>query len=136
MSKVTHAHESLETLKSELREMEKNFCDAAYHDGAIGWARYFSETGVMLSASSNPISGPEAIEAEMRDAFATKDFKLVWRPLHIDVSPDGTLGYTYGTYLRTWTDTSGNPVEATGKYMTVWKRQEDGRWLIEADIGN
>lgn len=136
MSKANNEHKSVETLKGELREMEKRFCEAAHNDGASGWAKFFAETGVMLSSSSSPISGPEAIEAEMRDAFATKDFKLIWRPLHIDVSADGSLGYTYGTYNRSWTDSNGHLTEATGKYMTVWKRQPDGQWLIEADIGN
>lgn len=136
MSKSNESLKSIESLKDELREMEKSFCEAAYHEGASGWARFFSENGVMLSPASSPISGPEAIEVKMRDAFAIKDFKLIWRPLHIDVSPDGILGYTYGTYTRSYTAKDGTFTEETGKYMTVWKRHENGHWLIEADIGN
>lgn len=127
---------TIDNLKNELLEMEKVFCESASKDGAKGWAKFFSERGVMLSATSSPITGPEAIETYMKGAFALREFKIIWRPLHIDVSEDGQLGYTYGTYNRSYISQEGTLVEEMGKYMTVWKRQPDGQWLIEADIGN
>lgn len=136
MNKHNTSNQSIEVLKNELREMEKLFCETTSHEGAKGWSKFFSDNGVMLSANSSPITGPEAIEAYMKEAFFLKEFKIIWRPLHIDVSPDGVLGYTYGTYTRSYLNKENELVEEMGKYMTVWKRHEDGQWLIEADIGN
>lgn len=127
---------AIETLKSELREMERIFCETAGRDGASGWAKFFAPDGAMVPSQGDPITGPEAIEAAMTNSFALKNFKLLWQPMSIDVSPDGQLGYTYGQYQRSYMDESGQSVESTGKYMTVWKRQPDGQWRISVDIGN
>lgn len=121
----------------DLIALEKQFCDAANNEGAAGWARFFAPHGAMVGSLANPpIVGPDAIESAMKAFFDTPGNKLVWTPMHEDLSSDGTLGYTYGIYQRTMVDEDGQKTEATGKYMTVWKRQENGQWLIEADIGN
>jgi len=52
------------------------------------------------------------------------------------VSDDGTFGYTYGNYERTYLDENGEMVEEKGMYKTIWKRQSNGEWRIAADIGN
>lgn len=121
----------------DLIALEKAFCDAAKSEGAAGWARYFAPNGAMVGGLSNPpIVGPEAIEAAMKAFFDTPGNSLIWSPMHAEHSEDGTLGYTYGIYNRTVVEADGQKTEATGKYMTIWKRQDDGQWLIVADIGN
>jgi len=119
-----------------LIEMEHSFCNAASEEGAIGWARYFSESGVMLNKSGNPIKGAKTIENAIRPLFSLAELSFTWEPMTADVSDDGTLGYTYGVYNRTYLDEKGEKVEEKGMYMTIWKRQSDGNWLIAADVGN
>lgn len=121
----------------DLIALEEAFCEAAKKEGASGWAKFFAPHGVMVGSLSNPpIVGPEAIEAAMEAFFDIPGNTLIWTPMHSDLSADGTLGYTYGIYQRTMVDEQGQKTEATGKYMTIWKLQENGQWLIEADIGN
>ena len=46
------------------------------------------------------------------------------------------LGYTIGTYHMQLPDGDGSVVEIDGKYLSVWKRQPDGRWKIAVDMFN
>ena len=53
---------------------------------------------------------------------------LEWSPDFIDVSPDGSLGYTYGRFTYSRTGEDGESKSSTGIFHTVWKRQPDGSW--------
>ena len=45
--------------------------------------------------------------------------------------------YTQGTYSMTMSDPkSGKPVTDNGKYLTVFKKQADGKWKAVADMIN
>lgn len=136
MEKEIINSKSLKELREELIERERLFCKSAKLEGAPGWAKFFSKAGVMIPSKNAPIEGPAAIEAAMQPLFQSPNIKFTWEPLAADVSEDGSLGYTYGTYERSFTDKSGTNIFETGKYMTIWKRQPDGEWQISADIGN
>jgi ketosteroid isomerase-like protein len=48
----------------------------------------------------------------------------------------GNIAYDYGMFrARTARDGQPNPAGA-GKYVIVWRRQRDGRWLMHLDIWN
>jgi ketosteroid isomerase-like protein len=51
------------------------------------------------------------------------------------VAASRDLAYTVGTWQVSKKE---NPEEvlATGKYVTVWRKQKDGSWKAVADIGN
>ena len=48
----------------------------------------------------------------------------------------GDLAFVIGTAQLTLNDPKGNPVTDRGKYMTVWKKQSDGKWKAAADMAN
>jgi hypothetical protein len=54
-----------------------------------------------------------------------------WAPVEARISDDGTLGTTIGdATIRTARG------EKKTKYLTVWRRGADGRYLVILDIGN
>jgi ketosteroid isomerase-like protein len=56
---------------------------------------------------------------------------LTWNPAKAIIAKSGELGYTYGFWkLIAQKDTS------EGTYMTVWKKDMNGRWKYIADTGN
>jgi ketosteroid isomerase-like protein len=56
---------------------------------------------------------------------------LTWAPRVADASPSGDLAYTSGdAIIREGGDVSYS------NYLTVWKRQSDGKWRVVADGGN
>jgi ketosteroid isomerase-like protein len=52
------------------------------------------------------------------------------------VSSSADLGYSVGEYQRIGKDSSGNPTTATGSYVSIWRKQPDGKWKIVLDIGS
>jgi hypothetical protein len=59
--------------------------------------------------------------------------QLVWAPLKVDVSDDGSLGYTWGRYDYTAKGKDGKAESSTGIYLTIWKRQADRSWKFAYD---
>jgi ketosteroid isomerase-like protein len=59
---------------------------------------------------------------------------LTWRPAFADISSGGDMGYTTGPWefrgKATDKDAAGH-----GEFITVWRKQADGAWKFEADIG-
>ena len=58
---------------------------------------------------------------------------LTWKPDFVDVAASGDLGYTYGKYTYSFTNSEGNKIETNGVFHTVWKRQLDGTWKFVCD---
>ena len=59
----------IESLKEEIKEMERIFCEDSNREGGKGWAKYFQEDGIMLTKSTVPIVGREEIEKAMEQTF-------------------------------------------------------------------
>lgn len=126
-SQVTH-----EKLKSELFAVEKEFCDMAQRAGVEKAFVYFAADSSVILRGEQLIKGKEAIRKKY-SLFPTKGVKLVWRPNFADVADSGDLGYTYGKYTYTSTDSMGIRHSSEGVFHTVWKRQADGRWKFVWD---
>ncbi|MBK9757037.1 MAG: DUF4440 domain-containing protein [Nannocystis sp.] len=73
-----------------------------------------------------PTPGRAYYEAQ-RDVGA----RLSWTPSYAEVSRGGDLGYTTGLYTQARADGTD-----FGHYVSVWRKQADGRWKVVADGGN
>ena len=60
------------------------------------------------------------------------DAVLAWAPAWAAVSPAGDLGFTSGPWE--YRGPEGKP-PATGWFFTAWRKQADGSWKVEADLG-
>jgi len=120
--------------RAELIEADRRFEASVRSRGLGAWLQAFAPDGMMISGgASHP--GEEGIRRAVLPLFADSLFEISWDPSLSMVSQSGDLGYTVGTYESTTSGESG-PVEHTGTYLTVWRRQVDGTWMVEADIGN
>ena len=127
------AESDQDRLRGELAAAEADFERAVSERKLDGWIEAFAPNGMMVQPDG-PVVGHEAIRLVMADAFADSTFRLTWTPDLIGVSDDGTLGYTTGRYERRRV-VDGEERTQRGSYFTVWRRQPDGRWLVEADMG-
>ena len=87
-------------------------------------------------ASFHPQGMPVATgSAAIMDTFmkiqATPGFSVMWSATKAEVSAAGDVGYTVGTY-----EASMSGVTEKGKYVSVWKKQTDGKWKVVEDIFN
>jgi len=132
----TQVHDEQQKWHAEILQAEKAFNEASTLNGAPGWASYFLEEGKMLSKSGRPFTGPKEIQQAIEPLFALHQLQFTWEPSYVEVSKDGSLGYTYGSYLRQYELQAGAKHEEKGMYMSIWKRDVDGKWRVAADVGN
>ena len=56
--------------------------------------------------------------------------KLTWYPVLADAAQSGDMGYTTGP----WTMLQNNRPVSAGEYVTVWRKQLDGRWKFAVEM--
>ncbi|HZI66548.1 MAG TPA: DUF4440 domain-containing protein [Thermoanaerobaculia bacterium] len=79
--------------------------------------------------------GREAVAKAWLPLFTDPSMFLKWQPDEVHVSASGDLGYSIGTYDRMSRDPSGKPASARGTYVSIWRKQADGKWRAVLDIG-
>lgn len=118
--------------KEEILAVEAAFDSVAQKNGLpIAFKTYAAPDGV-IRRGKNIIQGKEAIFSWYTEDSLPNE-TLSWKPDFVDVSSSGDMGYTYGSYVFTSTDSAGTKKERTGKFHTVWKRQPDGSWKFVYD---
>jgi ketosteroid isomerase-like protein len=95
---------------------------------------FCDEQGSMLAPDAPIATGKNAIAKVIADDFAHEN--ITWHANKVGVARSGDLGYTSGTTEMNLKDASGKTVAYKGKYLTVWKKQEDGSWKVLYDMFN
>jgi ketosteroid isomerase-like protein len=115
-----------------LLKLEAAFAQAVAEHGRAAFVTYFAEDGVELEDGGG-ITSREAIGKQPPWPEGTS---LTWTPVKADMAASGDLGYTYGNYVFKSKNKEGKVETSYGKYMSVWKKQNDGSWKVVVDIGN
>jgi uncharacterized protein (TIGR02246 family) len=123
-------------LRQQIMQADRDFDAATAVKGADGWASYFAEDGKMYGADGNLLTGRAAIRELMAPLFGNPKNSLRWEPTFAAVSQSGDLGYTTGKSKRLGPGPDGKMTERDGRYLTVWRKQKDGSWKVEIDVGN
>jgi ketosteroid isomerase-like protein len=116
---------------TELQIVDSEFSDySKQHGMRRAFLEYIDDDGVMMKDQSLPIKGARAIDliSSMNDSTVT----MTWEPEGGDIAASGELGYTYGIYEMR--DRENNVQRGT--YVTIWKKQKDGKWKFVLDSGN
>lgn len=111
------------------------FDAAVASGGSQAWVDTFADGGAMIQEGVGEIRGQAAI-LEAVGYLDQPDMSLRWTPDRADIAASGDLGWTTGSYVFRATDPEGNPIEGRGRYVSIWRRQEDGRWKVVMDLGN
>jgi ketosteroid isomerase-like protein len=61
----------------------------------------------------------------------SEGLNYTWKPLGGDIAQSGELGYMYGIY-----SIKQDTITEKGTYVSVWKKDKDGRWKYVLDSGN
>lgn len=116
------------TLKKEVEDTEKAFNNYASSKGiAEAFYEFAAEDAVIKRENDTLIKGKEAIKNYYSNPKYFKN-SVTWKPDFTDVSEDGIMAYTYGKYVWTTIDSTGNKKEFKGVFHTVWKKQKNGNW--------
>jgi ketosteroid isomerase-like protein len=126
---------SRERERADLLEADRKFDSVTAQTGLEGWVASFGDSGRQVDRYGDFVLGRAAIRDHMRGLLSDSSRSLRWAPDLAEVSSDGTLGYTWGRWTLTVRDSLGAHHAGQGRYLTVWRKQRDGGWLAEADIG-
>jgi uncharacterized protein (TIGR02246 family) len=95
------------------------------------WAALFFEDAVIYPPNEPPVKGRAAIRAWLEKFPPMTEFKLK----NEKVEGREDLGYVLGTYSMTIIPLGApGPVKDSGKFVTIVRRQPDGRWLCAVDM--
>lgn len=92
----------------------------------------YAEDAVLLAPDENAVSGRDAIRAYYGSDDDTDNevFQTV------SMGGDSQIVYVQGEFSFTIKSGDEEPVDASGKYIEIWQKQDDGNWLITHDIFN
>lgn len=97
---------------------------------------FWTEDAEVVPPGAPVIRGKAAIREFVTESLAIPGFRITWRPDHVSVSADGTLGYTTGVNWVTVPERDGALTTIEGRYATVWRRDAAGSWKCAVDIWN
>jgi hypothetical protein len=119
---------SRDRLRQAIRNTDQRFADASVKFGSgPAFERFAAPNAIIVGGPL--VFGPADIG--VANASGPNDV-IDWGPRFSDVAGSGDLGFSVGDATF--------DIEGLGqiftKYLTVWRRQPDGRWRYVADLGN
>jgi ketosteroid isomerase-like protein len=133
--KVTEIENSSEAAEA-LRAADQAWLKAYQEKDAVKAAGFYADQGAMLAPNAPLLTGRDALAEFIAKSFAMRDYHITWRPNKIEVAQSAELGYTSGTYEMSFRQPSGKLFLDKGKYLMVWKKQNDGAWKVLFDMSN
>jgi ketosteroid isomerase-like protein len=118
--------------KVDMMEADRGFSSLSQKEGLRkAYAEYIDGDGVLLRPGSMPLVGGDAMD------FITQSndtsFAMTWEPKDAALAASGDLGYTFGVYSL---KQNGADTVVYGSYVTIWKRQANGKWKFVLQSGN
>jgi len=115
-----------------LVDTELAFAQAATQNGIRdSFLEYFADDAIAFNPA--PVSAKDRLRSRPGRPFS--EYELRWEPRTGDIAASGELGWLTGpsTFID-HTKTDAKPQH--GNYLSVWRRQADGRWRVYIDIGS
>jgi uncharacterized protein (TIGR02246 family) len=115
----------------KIDDVTQTAVNAALAKDFATWAALFLDDGVVNPPNEPAVKGRAAIRAWLEKFPPITEFKLN----NEKVEGREDLAYVLGTYTMTITPPGGpGPVKDSGKFVTVVRKQGDGRWLCAVDM--
>lgn len=115
---------------NEMQQTDVDFSNRSKETGMKqAFLEYMEPDGILLRPNRLPVTGADAVE--LISSLNDTSFMLTWEPLGADVAASADMGYTYGMY-----DLKAGDSVRQGTYVTIWKKQADGRWKFVLDADN
>jgi ketosteroid isomerase-like protein len=121
--------------ETTLRTLNEQWSKTAGDKDLEGTVSYYSDDASVFPPNAPLASGKQAVHSVWADMIASAS-AISWQTDKVEVARSGDLAYVTGTYQTTAKDPKAQPVNDTGKFVEVWKKQADGKWKTVADIFN
>ena len=97
---------------------------------------YWTDDVVLLPPGQPAVIGKEALRHYVQASLQMPGFRITWTSTDVSFSPDSNLAYMFGRNAVTVNGADGIPATATGRAVTIWRRESDGEWRCAVDIWN
>jgi demethylmenaquinone methyltransferase/2-methoxy-6-polyprenyl-1,4-benzoquinol methylase len=120
-----------QTFQTEIYRLNHESVAAFNRGDASTCAGFYAEHATLLLPDQSPIKGRAAIQ-EFLEGFSALGVKLM--PIEPStILSNGDLGCCAGTYEFHVSAKQGAPVAGAGKFVTVFRREQDGSWKAVID---
>jgi ketosteroid isomerase-like protein len=113
-----------------MAETEREFARTATKKG---WRDAFLDFFADDAIAFTPAVVPAKDRIRKQPSVPFSELELIWEPRTGDVAASGDLGWLTGP--STITNRAKDPKPSYGCYLSVWRKQPDGRWRVLIDIG-
>ena len=125
---------STENQTDQLLRVDREFSQMSAEKGmAIAFDFYMADSAIMLKNNRNPLRGRDIINKTFVNVPLTD--KLTWEPIDAHIADSNDLGYTIGQWTYSATDSTGAVSKSYGNYVSIWEKQDDGKWKYVFDTG-
>jgi ketosteroid isomerase-like protein len=114
-----------------LKKADQDWAKAVAGRNLDQFMGFIGDDAYMCDLTGKWMHGKEMIKADWAKPLADPGFNLSWTVDSADVSRDGSLGYTRGSFQGA----QGN-TKFAGSYATVWKKDKAGNWRVAVDIAS
>ena len=110
---------------------------AALNAGDLdAWVACFAADAVQMPPNSTPNVGAESIRAWSGGMLAAFGAEFSLAPDEVELT-GADWAFERGTYTIVLAPKAGgDPIRDVGKYITIYRRQPDGAWVMARDIWN
>jgi ketosteroid isomerase-like protein len=112
----------------ELMQLDQKFSKDVETRGGAAFRDWFALDGVTLNNGKAAILGFSAVTGQAN--WSPKEYQLSWTTEGAQMSSANDMGFTWGRYVGHSKDKNGEPIETAGRYITVWKKIENGKWKV------
>jgi len=123
------AQEDNATIRAAIAAADEKFMEAYNQGDAAGVANMYTEDAQLLPPNSDFVTGRQTIQEFWQVAM---DMGIKTAKLEIvEVEGMGNTAYEVG---KVELFAEGDQKIDTGKYLVIWKKQNDGQWKMHRDI--
>lgn len=98
---------------------------------------HYAPDAVLLVTNLPAAKGTDAIKSSINPLLKDPHMSLTFAPTLVVIAKGDDIAYTQGVYTMTYTEPkTGMTLIEKGKYVTVYKKQDDGSWKAVEDIDN
>jgi uncharacterized protein (TIGR02246 family) len=134
MTTASGAYCFAQTAQRDVEAANKAVMDSFKNKDAAGIAALYAEDGVMLPPNQERVAGRESIRKLWQSWFEAGVADLTLKA--ISVEENGGLAVEEGAYTVTAPGADGKMMQDAGKYVVIWKKASDGKWMLHRDIWN
>lgn len=120
---------------NEIVQTETDFCKLSVDSGFNKALIAYADSNVVKPTNGEyPVEGLEELTEKL--SKEKNDSSIVtWKPRKVEVANSCDLGYTFGNWEYK-TETENGDTTYYGNFVTIWKKQKDGKWKFVYDGGN